>query len=92
VSSRKRICPGDLVFNFNVNPDIGYSMRDGLVVAVLHPREGAHMGCEERVSVLWSRTLRITLECDCGLQLSTEPPWDRAGTTCQAHEEKSDAE
>jgi len=70
--SRKHLCPGDFVFGFDVFPGAGYSIQQGLVVAIKHSRAGAHMGCEDRVHVMWSKPLRIALECDCKLQLTSD--------------------
>jgi hypothetical protein len=41
-------------------------IRYGLIVAINRPR-GAHMGCDARVSVMWSRALHVEDVCDCGL-------------------------
>lgn len=71
-SSRKRIVPGDLVIQSKVMFEAAVVTRYGFVIAVRHPREGAHMGCEERIDVMWEdsrHSERFETLCDCELLL-----------------------
>ena len=75
MSRRKGIKPGDLILHHKVMYDAAVVTRYGLVVAVRYPREGEHIGCEDRVSVFWTDTHngpRFSDECDCGLLLVDE--------------------
>lgn len=67
--SSRQLCPGDLVFGIESGVPFGegIKLKSGLVLAVAHSRTGAHMGCEDRLSVLWMNTLKIKHECDCGI-------------------------
>jgi len=38
----------------------------GVIIGVDYPREG-HMGCEDRIKVMWSNPVRFEQLCDCGL-------------------------
>lgn len=65
--SCKSIAPGDFVFNYQTERECHHVARSGIVVAVRHPRGGHHMGCEERVHVLWSQSQNFSEMCDCEL-------------------------
>lgn len=70
---RRPILPGTLVLAIESSVPFGSTkIKSGLVLAVRYPREGPHVGCEERFSVLWMGALRIKDECDCGLMLPSE--------------------
>jgi len=44
----------------------------GIVIGVQYPRDGAHIGCEERIKVMWSDPIRFEEVCDCGLVLADQ--------------------
>lgn len=70
---RQQIFPGDLVYGIDSNvPQGSVSTKAGLVLAVRYPRQGHHIGCEKRISVLWMAALRIKEECDCALVLPSQ--------------------
>lgn len=70
--SRKHIVPGDLVYHHKVMYEAGYQTRTGLVIGVDYPRNGEHMGCEERVKVFWMLEANFSLMCDCELLTLSE--------------------
>lgn len=68
--SRKDLRPGDLVIGqttMSIQQDVGIMTRMGLVIGVNYPREGGHIGCEDRIKVMWCDPVRFDEVCDCGL-------------------------
>lgn len=70
MSSRKDLKPGDLVCAVSQRRDTGATVFEyAIVIGVDYFRESSgHMGCEERVRVMWSDPVRFELVCDCGLE------------------------
>jgi len=69
VATRKDLRPGDLVIGqttSSLQQDVGIIMGMGVIIGVDYPREG-HMGCEDRIKVMWSNPVRFEQLCDCGL-------------------------
>jgi len=67
VASHKDLKPGDLVIEFSRHNDREHS-HFALVIGVDYPREG-HLGCEERVKVMFSQPIIFETLCDCSLVL-----------------------
>lgn len=61
--------PGELVLRIEPREDGVVAVpgwRWGLVIGIAYPRR-SHMGCEERVDVLWSDPASLERVCDCVL-------------------------
>ena len=70
MGSSKKLCPGDLVIGqstVGIQQDAGIMTRMGLIIGVDYPREGGHIGCEERIKVMWTDPIRFESVCDCSL-------------------------
>jgi hypothetical protein len=66
----KELSPGELVIGTKSmgSPQVfGVLWLVGLVVSIDYPRPGDHIGCEERVRVMWCGTSKFDVVCDCEL-------------------------
>jgi hypothetical protein len=70
VALRKDLKPGDLVIGqvtTALQQDTGIMTRMGMIISVRYPRDGAHIGCEDRIKVMWCDPIRFDEVCDCNL-------------------------
>ncbi len=74
--------PGDMVCFVDVCADMGYSMRQGFVIAAESPvRSG---GCADTVTVLWSASCSVDTICPCRL-IGNNTLWDDMIVSCNTH-------
>ena len=63
MATRKDLKPGDLVVEFSQRNAQGTRAHFALVIGVDYPRND-HMGCEERIKVMWADPVRFETICD----------------------------
>ena len=72
--AKKPLSPGDLVLGLSnhgtrAGGEASLTMRSGMIVAITCFEREAHLGCDQRLLVLWGDGPTLVLECDCAVIL-----------------------